>query len=432
MGSSNPSSLLSRVFRAIIFGVGGAVGSRVFMLLANILLSNELGPDAFGRFSTVNDTVNLFVNFSSMSIAATLTRYIAANRQDKQLQGIYIRTLAGACVGMSLALSAALMLFAPQISHLVSGTGELSGYFRLVAVAVFFASAAAVEQSVMLGYEHFAASSAVQLIRCVVYCGLSWVMARRYGIYGGVVSLVVTHGLQYVLSFVYNHIDFKKNAVPLRLQWDANTRNALLGFALPTFAAGLFALPVNWIGTAILIRTTDDFTQKAIFTVALSWMTYITYIPSQMGQMRPIYTDLYASGDRPRLQKLLVRTLLITTLAAAVVGGGVLVLSKFILGLYGPGYESGQLTLAFMILAAVLYTAQVQTGFLLQATGRMWIGLAINVLWAVSLLGCYLCLTGLGALGYAISYCVAYAITLTLQLLVALRELGKMKTLSPT
>ncbi len=419
-------SLLSRVFRAVFFGVGGAVGSRIFMVLASILLSNALGQESFGRFSSVNDTINLFVTFSGMGISATLTRYIAANRRDKALQGVFIRTLSKACMLMSVILSAAMAIFASPISLLTAGTTELAGYFRLVSVAVLFSAMAAVEQSVMLGFERFAASSCTQLIQCALHCLLSWPFARTWGIYGGVMVLVITHGIQLLISSVSNHLYLKKNQVPLRWEWNSLTRQALFGFALPTFAASLFVLPVNWIGSAILNHTAG-FSHKAIFTVALQWMSYITYIPSQLGQMRPIYTDLYAKGDYPRLSRLLWRTIFVTTLAAAAVGGCVVGFSEFILGLYGDGYVHGQYTMAFMILAAVLYTAQVQTGFLLQAAGKMWTGLAINILWAVCLLGSYLCLTFLGTLGYAISYAIAYSITLSIQLAVVIMLLRRMK-----
>ncbi len=426
MSETKQNSLLSRIFRAVFFGVGGAVGSRVFMVLAGILLSNILGQEPYGRFSSVNDTVNLFVTFSGVGVSATLTRYIAANRSNADLQGIFIRTLSGACMVMSVLFSAALALFAPQISQLCAGTRELSDYFRWVAVAVFFASMSSVEQSVMLGFERFAASSLVQLIRCFLYCVLCFVGSKLYGIYGAIAALVLSHGAQYFLSLAYNHLYFQKNRIRLRWQWDKATWHALVSFAFPAFVSGLFVLPVNWIGNAILTQTAG-FAQMAVFSVARQWMSYITYIPSQLGQMRPIYTDLYAKGDYPQLKKLLLRSMVITTGAAIAVGGGVLLLSRFILGAYGEGYIQGTYTLAFMVLAAVLYTAQVQTGFLLQAAGKMWAGLFINGLWGVILLGCFACLTDLADLGYAISYSVAYVITLLLQLAVVSWVLRRMK-----
>lgn len=417
------------MFSALFFGVGGAAGSRVFMALASILMSNVLGQEVFGQFSSLNTTVNLFVTFSSTSISATVTRYVAAHPGDKKVQGMYIRTLSWLCMGMSIFLSGAMAAFAPQISLLSTGGTELTDYFRIVAVAVCFASMSAVEQSVMIGFERFAVSSAVQLARCVLYCGLGYVFSRLWGIYGAVASLVVSQGAQYGLYLALNRGYLKKQAVPLSWQWNRQTRQALVSFALPAFAAGLFVVPVNWIGNAILTKTAG-FAQVAVFSVAQQWMTYITYIPSQMGQMRPIYTDLYVRGSGKQLRKLLSRTLVLTSVAAAAIGGVVLLFSEQILGIYGAGYVEGQKALAFMILAAVLYTAQVQTGFLLQATGKMWLCLGINVVWGVSLLCIYYTIRDMAALGYAVAYSGAYLVALLLQLGVSAWVLRKIpKTL---
>lgn len=427
MAEKKEKSLLSRVFSAVFFGVGGAAGSRVFIALANILLSQILGQEVFGKFSSVNTTVNLFVTFSGIGISATITRYIAAHRQDKRLQGMYIRTLSRVCMAMSLILSGVMTLCARQISLISTGGTELTEYFRIVAMAVFFASMSSVEQSVLIGFEQFGASSVVQLVRCSLFCVLGFIFSKLWGIYGAVYTLVASHLAQYTLSLVLNRRYIQKHSIPLRWQWNSLTKQALFTFALPAFVSGLFVLPVNWVGNAILTQTAG-FSQVALFAIVQQWMTYITYIPSQMGQMRPIYTDLYSRGERKKLTMLMARTILVTSVIAAAIGAVVVLFSEPILGIYGHGYMDGQYALAFMILAAVLYTAQVQTGFLMQATGNMWISFWINFLWGVSLLVIYWFFRHLGARGYAIAYSGAYLITLLLQLAVTF---GVLRRISP-
>lgn len=425
MKAATDKSLLHRVFSAVFFGVGGAVGSRVFMALANVLLSRVLGQDVYGQYSSLSTTVNLFVTFSGMGISATLTRYVAANPNDRKVLGEYIRTLSWLTMGMSLILTAAIAVFARQISILSTGGETLTVYFRGVALAVFLAAMSAVEHSIMLGFEQFAFGSLVQLIRCLVFCVLGYVLSVRYGLMGSVASLVISHAVQYVLMLVYNRVLIRKRQIPLKFSWNRRTRQAMFTFALPTFISGLFVLPVNWVGNAILTKTVG-FAQVSVFSVASQWMTYITYIPSQMGQMRPIYTDLYTRGNRRQLRRLMVRTMLITSAMAVVIGAVVVLFSESILGIYGSGYKDGQYTLAFMVLAAVFYTAQVQVGFLMQAAGKMWIGFAANLIWAVTLLSTYVLLVDYEARGYAIAYATAYFVTLAVQLAVVFWILRRM------
>lgn len=417
------NSLIKRIFSAIFFGVGGAAGSRVLMLLANILLSHILGQTEFGKFSSISSTVNLFVTFSGVGISATLTRYVAANRDDRQAAGMYIRTLSSICKVMSILLTIVLFVFSRQISQLSTGTDTLTVYFRLVALSVLFASMSAVEQSILVGYECFAQSSLIQLARCALFCVGGFLFSRLWGIYGAVSALLLSHVIQFVFYRVANSFNYRKRGVVLSWQWNQDTRDATFSYAIPAFLSGLFVMPVHWIGNAMLTRSAG-FDEMAVFTVANQWMAYITYIPAQMGQMRPIYTDLFVRKEYGALKKTVLRITLITTLVATAVALVGTLFSTSILRIYGPGYPSGRSTFVLMLLAAVLYTAQVQTGFVIQATKKMWLGALSNGIWGCLLIASYAMLLSYGAAGYAMAYCIAYFITFFIQLLIIKKQLN--------
>lgn len=415
-------SLLHRCLSAVIYGVGGAVGSRVLMLLANVLLSRMLGQEIFGQFSSINSTVNLFVTFSGLGISATLTRFIAAYKNQRDRIGNYIKTLSSICFVMSLSLSAILFFFADEIAVLSTGSTQLTNYYKIVAISVFFAGMSAVEHSIMIGFELFRQASVVQLIRCALYCVLGYIMSMLWGIYGAVYAVLLSHGIQYFLSLVINRHYYASQGIKPYWKWNSELKTITLTYAVPAFLSGLFVMPVHWVGNAMLTRTTG-FTEMAIFTVANQWMTYITYIPSQLGQMRPIYTDLYMRNQLKSLRNLLIRITVTTTLAAVGIGICVSVCSKFILSVYGEGYLSGQITFILMVMAAILYTAQVQTGFMLQAMNKMWCSVAINALWGICLIAFYGIMISLGSIGYALSYCIAYLISFVIQLLIMVHNL---------
>lgn len=414
------SSLLKRCASAIVYGVGGAVGSRVLMFLANIFLSRMLGQVFFGQYSSLSSTVNLFVTFSGMGVSATLTRYVAAYRHDKEKLGVYIRTLSSICMGMSVALSIVMLFFARQISQLSTGGSELTSYFRVVAISVFFASMSAVEQSIQIGFEQFQLSSVIQLIRCGLFLGLSVILSRRWGIYGAVYALMLSHGVQYFASIFVNKKFYYSQGIQLKWHWNTEIRYAAVSYAVPAFISGLCVVPVQWIGNAMLTRTAG-FEQMAVFTVCNQWMQYVTYIPSQMGQMRPIYTDLYVNDDRKKLKGLVGKVTLSTTGIAAAIALVLILASNMILSMYGSAYTDGSLAFVFMISAAVLFTAQVQTGFVLQAMNKMWLSVGINILWGIILLVSYCFLLRYEAIGYAFSFCIAYLVNLFIQLAIVHR-----------
>lgn len=413
-------NLKERILHALVYGIGGAAGSRVLMALANVVLSRILGQEVYGKFSSLNSTVNLFVLFSGMGLSATLTRYAAMYRQKSDRLGIYIGTLRRICELMSLAFAIVMLFAAKQISFISTGGYELTEYFKVVAVVVYFASVSAVEQSIMIGLEKFRQSSMVQLVRCTVFLIMGYVLSLQWGIWGSVYALLISHLFQYVMSHVINAREYRSRKVKLRFVWGSETREAIIIFAIPAFLSSMFVMPVNWVCNAI-VTSRYGFSELAIFNVASQWMTYITYIPSQMGQMRPIYTDLYQKEDICGLQKLVKKVTFTTTALAAVVAVVVGLFSNLILSAYGDGYVENKLPFYCMLATAVFFTAQVQTGFTIQAIGKMWIATIINAIWGFLLIATLLiniqCLPG--ALSYSVGYLLSYMITCVMQLLIA-------------
>ena len=227
---------------------------------------------------------------------------------------------------------------------------------------------------------------------------------------------------------IANRTRYKRMQIRLSWKWNKQTKEATFSYAIPAFVSGLFVMPVHWIGNAMLTRT-SGFSEMAVFTIANQWMQYIIYIPAQMGQMRPIYTELFVKKDLNTLRKLMIRITLMTTAAACCISAIVILARNLILPLYGSGYIVGETTFSFMIVAAILYTAQVQTGFMLQAMSKMWISVAINGLWGIALICSYSMMLNQGAVGYSLAYCVAYSITLIIQVMLMIRYLWMKKAI---
>lgn len=236
---SKNRNLLKRCISAIFVGAGGAVGSRVLMFIANIILARVLKQECFGQYSSVSSTVNLFVVFSGIGISSTLTRYIATSRDDKQQLGVYIATLSRICFVFSLFLSGILLIFAEQISELSTGTVELTRYFRIVSITIFFASMASVEQSIMVGFERFKISTIVQIIRCGLFCILGYYLPKFYGLTGAVYALLICHGIQYILSVVLNKRYYAQKQIVLHWEWNDEMKQIARNYAFPAFLSGL-------------------------------------------------------------------------------------------------------------------------------------------------------------------------------------------------
>lgn len=400
-------SIRKRIWNAIIYGVGGAVGSRFLILLSGIIISNIVGKTSYGEFSHVNSTVTLFVTFSGLGISSTLTRFIAINKEDKMKTGKIIGSFGTIVSFFSIIMSLIMFLLAEQISFLTTENGDLIFYYQIGSLAMLFASLSSVQQSALLGFEQYKKSAIIELFRCFIYVIAAYFLSKSHGVTGAILALMLGFILKFILMLLVNLIYNYKNHIKLGFIFDREIRHILFTFTIPAFISALFVIPVNWISNSLLVRNTS-FDELAIFSVARQWMTLITYIPSQLGQMRPIYADLYSRKQYKTLFKTVKKFTFTSALLVFVVSGFAIIFAKPLLGLYGENYSEGVLAFRIMIIVAFVIVTQAQLGAVFETINKMWTGFTLNLVWSIILLGSFSYFVMYGSLGYALAYLIAY------------------------
>ncbi|MEG2263171.1 MAG: oligosaccharide flippase family protein [Acinetobacter sp.] len=403
------NALLKRLAEAISFGIGGAIGSRALMLIAGMAVSRILNEEAYGQFSFLNTTVTTFVTLSGVGIGATLTRYVALEKDDSAKASKYIGTLRLICLAMSTIICLVLLVFVDPISIWINGDTQLSGYLRLTTIAILLSALSSIEQSILIGFENYKMSAVVQIVRCASYLIFSVLLSKAFGINGAIVALILSHGIQYVIFLVANHKEYALRGIRPEISFSNEMKGAIVHFTIPAFISSFFISPTTWFTNSLLARCAG-YVDTAVFSIAYQWMTLLIFIPSQMSNVRPIYTELFAKRDFEKIKKLFLHItgasiLLITPFAIIV-----MLASQYILGIYGDGYVHGYVTLCLMALAAIIFTVQSQIGSLIHAIGKMWLGFAANLLLSINMIGVFYLLKDQGSVGLAISYCVAYFI----------------------
>src|SRR5262249_6290329 len=142
--------------------------------------------------------------------------------------------------------------------------------------------------------------------------------------------------------------------------------------------------PVTWACTAMLARQPDGFEQIGALNVANQWFGALLWLPYVMDQASlPMLAERLAANDRVRATKLLVASVKIavtTTLPFVVVGS---LLSRHIMAAYGRDFVQDWPTLVLSLATGVVVSIQVVVGTAIAASGRMWLGFGMNLLWAV-------------------------------------------------
>jgi O-antigen/teichoic acid export membrane protein len=131
------------------------------------------------------------------------------------------------------------------------------------------------------------------------------------------------------------------------------------------------------------------------------------------GVLLPVMTNVFSSGDSEASLSLLRRTFLGNLGISFLPLVAVAPFGCFILRIYGPSYEVSWPVFSVMVAAASLFAAVAPVGHMLTATGRMWLGAAMNLGWSASYLALgYLLVAvhGQGAFGLAVARLLAYAV----------------------
>jgi O-antigen/teichoic acid export membrane protein len=96
-------------------------------------------------------------------------------------------------------------------------------------------------------------------------------------------------------------------------------------------------------------------------------------------------------------------------LASVVLPGAVLAaLSPWIMSQYGEGFREGWPVMVVCMATTVLISISSPLSNVIVATGKMWMGFLLNVIWAAILLASTRMLLPHGAMGLALAYIIAY------------------------
>lgn len=405
----NKSSLLRRFTQAVVFGIGGSIGSRALLMLSSVIISRILGQELFGQFSMINSTVTLFVTFSAMGISATLTRYVALYRSDIKKIGELIGSLSLVVSLMALVMSIFMFLFSSNLSVLVSGTSILGSYFKITSVTIFVSAIGSIQHSILLGMEKYRITARVEIIRCFIYVLVAFFLTRKYGLNGAIISLLVSEVIKLLMMSYENKKFYKQSSIRYRIKFDSEIIKIIYMFTIPSFLSSLLVLPVNWINNSILARSMG-FSELAIFSIALQWMTIVTYIPAQMSQVKPIYTDLFSKRKFDSLKKMFLNITMFTAGLSIPIIIIMISFSGTILDFYGEGYNKGSLTFSLLMIVAFLIILQAQVGTILESIGKVWYGLVLNSIWSVVITLTFYSLREYGSVGYALAYCLSYVL----------------------
>ena len=391
--------------------VGGTV-SRILGLASSVLVARMLNREVFGELGVIQSTIGLFGTFAGFGLGTTASKYIAEFRLKDPGKAGRIMALSGlAAWGTGGLMALLLIILAPWLAVHTLAAPQLAPLLRIAAILLCVSSVNGAQTGALTGFEAFREIARVNLVTGVCSFPLMVGCVFLGGKDGAVWGMVLSMALSCLVSNRAIRAECKRAGIKATLRGCLSEWKVLWSFSLPATLSGVLVGPVNWVCNMMLVNRANGYAEMGLFNAANQWFGALMFLPGIFSQaLLPMLSERLGQGDRIRAGKILwmaMRINLVVVFPLLLIGS---LASPFIMGLYGKTFEQGWPTLIVVLLTAGLFAAQTPVGEIIAASGRMWLGCAMNAGWAVVFIGTTSAFIGLGALGLAGGRCVAYAV----------------------
>jgi len=399
-----------RLARGVFWSMAGAVISRGLMLAASVLVARVLGRTGYGELGMVNSTVGMFGVFAGFGLGLTTTKHVAEFRERDPGR-------AGRIIGLSSAFAAVtgglmalgLFILAPWLAEHTINAPHLSGVLRIGVLILFFNALNGAQTGALAGFEAFKTIAYVNFFVGLISFPILVSGAYLGGLTGAVWALTINLGVNWLLNHVALRKEARRHGVPVTLRDCSREAPILWRFSLPAAMSGSLAGPANWICSALLVNRPEGYGEMGVYSAANQWFAMVMFLPYLLAQVvLPVLSERL--GQKEMRQSIRTLTFAIKMNVLFVLPPVLLVsiVSQRVMNLYGEAFRSGWPTLIVVLLTAGLVAVQTPVGQIIAASGKMWIGFAMNGGWAIIFVVSTVLLVDLGSLGLATSRAVAY------------------------
>jgi O-antigen/teichoic acid export membrane protein len=382
------------------------------MLLSSIGVARLLGKVDYGALGLIQITTAMFQVFAGFGLGMTATKFTAEYRvKDPARVGriLGLSTLVSLFTG--LLVGGAVYIFADLIAAKSLHSSFLAPMIRVSAWMLVFGAINGAQVGALSGLHAFSTIARINVASGLASFPLLVGGAYFYGLRGAVWALVLSLLLNSVLSQIAIRRELRLANIQMQFRGASAEAPLLWRFSLPAILCGAMVAPVNWICGAMLARRPDGLAQMGIFNAANQWFSVLLFLPMVLEQVSlPMISERIGAQDSHRSRRLLMASIAVNFIVVTpMVLLGILA-SPLIMRFYGPGFAGNASTLIVVLLTAGLFAIQAPIGQLVAAADRMWLALAMNTGWAITMLIATRYLVARGAVGLASARLIAYLI----------------------
>jgi len=403
-----------RIATGAAWSVIASIVSRAMAFVMSVVVVRLLGNESFGRFGIISGTIATFSVVGTLGMGVASTKLVAQNRtSDPARAGRTLASAVAASLAMGGVVALSLVLLAPWLAAEVLGDASLIPALRLSGLALFFIAWSSAQAGGLGGIEAFSAAAKVSMLGGALIFLFSVIGVWKWGLIGAVAAIPIGNACQCVIQEIALRSASRRAKISYPYAHPFSEMRVVLTVGFPAMLSAAVYVPATWLGSVILVRHAG-YQEMAVFAIADQWFNLVLMLPVVLGGvLLPVMTNVFSANDGEASQSLLRRTFLGNLGISFVPLVVIMPFGFLILRIYGPTYPPSWRVLSVMVLAACVFAALSPIGHALTATGRMWLGSAMNLGWSAAYLTLgYLLVAshGQGALGLALARLLAYAV----------------------
>lgn len=408
-----PASLGKRFVRGAAWSLAGTVAAQGLALLASMLVARLLGREEFGRFDVVNGTVLMLGVFAGMGFGLTATKFVAQYRSSDPER-------AGRILALSLVFTAgggglaALLLafFANPLAGRVLNAPTLELPLKLAAALLFFTALGGMLNGALAGFEAFRAVAGVNFLRGALIFPLMIVCAWRWGLPGAVLAQALTALVWCAGAFAALNRHRRTYGVRIRCRGMSGELPVLWSYSFPALLGGVLVTPFLWVANALLANRPGGYSDLGLLGAANQWRNVLMLLPTIFTNVTlPIIASGLEQEGNPDTNRVMEisQGLAILSVVPAVVA--LVFGSDLVLRCYGRDFTGGVPLFALMTAGVGLAGIGNAGNAAIQAHGRMWMAVLMNLSWSAVYMAVVGALVGpWGGLALASGFLAAYAV----------------------
>jgi len=370
-----PASTLTRRLAGDSFWIAiDTAAARGGSMIAMLIAARSLGPSDFGALITVQATVMLLSSIVSYAMRLTTTSELArlTPADHAQIEQSLVAIMRLTLVSTLLLTVLAVALHRPMATHLL-GRPDLAGLLLIGVLLLVIDCVSALQLGILTGCRAMREGALCGAIASIALVAGVAVGTLAAGTVGAMWGLIVGGTIGIVARWIPSRRALRQLGLTPRLQRPAPDLGVLSRTSLPLVLMNLLWTPTMWLGSVLLVRSTDGYTQMGLLGAANQWFAILLFLPNVLGfsTMPLLANGLTEGGESAERFRAAVRIGLRSSVIASLPLAVVAVLaSPWIMQLYGAQYGPGWPTLALLAAAVVPASQFGVMANVLTVTGR--------------------------------------------------------------